>query len=133
MQSAEKYTSLFHWLTQLSVRVPTSSRLPQHVRRSTRALASSAWCRRWRRALRSGLGSRDSDADRRQEWLEMLLLPKGIRWHEPHAGKQLCIGLTPCTQALIIAIYFIFCNRVLSALSLSLARVVQHLAAVKTS
>ena len=90
MQSAEKYTSLFHWLTQC-----VSSRLPQHGRRSTKALASSAWCRWWRRVPRSGLGSRDSNANRRQEWLEMFIFPKGIRWHEPHAGKQLCIGPYP--------------------------------------
>jgi hypothetical protein len=33
--------------------------------------------------------------DRRKEWLEMFLLPKGILWHEPHAGKQLFIDPYP--------------------------------------
>jgi hypothetical protein len=47
----------------------------------------------------------------------MFLLPKGIRWHEPHAGKQLCIG--PCA---FICYFFIFFNRDLSALSLSISR-----------
>ena len=80
MQSAENYTSLVDrrlsapdYLTDCSAQSSdhvvslVNYSLPQQGRRSTRGLASSTWCRWWRRAPRSGLGSRDSEADRRRE------------------------------------------------------------------
>ena len=68
MQSAENYTSLVDrrlsapdYLTDCSAQSSdhvvslVSYSLPQQGRRSTRGLASSTWCRWWRRAPRSGL------------------------------------------------------------------------------
>ena len=124
MQNAENYTSLVDrrlsapdYFTDCSAQSSdhvvslVNYSLPQQDRRITRGLASSAWCRWWRRAPRSGLGSRDLEADRRREWLSMFLLQKAICLHKLHAGKLLC--MVP-SEALNLNVLYILQRLVLS-------------------